>query len=548
MNVDTRARQAATDVLAAVDVMRRSPAGIESRAGSIEGFRTFEARRRRTQRAVAVVVAVAIAALGFAGLLRAFRSAPVPANKITPDNVNRLEVAWRGSIPRADGAVVGEGYVVAYAYPTDNISGFLEDCASRGGDCAPLWTADVTVGEDGTLSSTPVISDGHVLVGGERCGPTGELKEGECASELYSFPLDCRTDGQECPPRWVAPKAGGVLMMGSVATDGTYVYASGNQLDVYRFDCGEAGATCEKAWTRPAGSFGPVLWEDTVIVAQDPGHLAAFDVDCRSNGGECEPLWRAKLRSYGEPVVADGIVYISDWGVVAAYPVDCGTQNTVCEPLWAETWAEDVWVAKPLVSDGILYVLADRFVPSDDVVCGSGSCVPLGTHVWTYHAYSVDCVAAGDPCQPLWTTETRERGLTPTQGHGQIDGAGSGRFYITVSDRSPGASARLLVFDSRCRTDGGACTPDWTAPIATSESTLLVGHDLVFISEGREVLAYAADCGTSGETCEPIWRAPLPAGTTELVIDGDKLLFGSKEDGLTVFATDGEVTSEEGGG
>ncbi len=207
-------------------------------------------------------------------------------------------------------------------------------------------------------------------------------------------------------------------------------------------------------------------------------------------------------------------------------------------------------MAKPLVSDGVLYVLADRFIPSDDpddVVCGSGSCVPLGTHVWTYHAYSVDCIAAGGSCSPLWMTEFREGGLAPAQGASEMVAA-SGRLYITTPNHSSGGSSQLLAFNSLCRTDGGVCTPDWTAPITSMWDTPFVGEGLVFILDGGEVRAYASDCGTDGATCEPIWRAPLPAAATGLVIDGDKILVGSKEDGLTVFALDGEVTSEHGGG
>jgi hypothetical protein len=555
MNVDARARDAAFDALAAIDEMQRAPAGLRARAGTIDGFRAFETRRRRAQRTTAVVAAIVIAALGLAGVIRAFRSAPVPSDRITPDNVQRLEVAWTGALPPDSAfidSVAGEGYVVAYGLH-GNIAAFRSDCGSGGAPCEALWTANVVTSDgDGPpiIASVPVIAGGYVLVAGERCWDGGN----ECANDLYSFPLACRTDGQACSPRWVAPYAGGVVMLGfgSVTTDGRFVYASGNRLDVYRFDCGEGGATCEPEWSDPQGDQSPAVWQDTVIVAQDGGgRIAAFDVDCGSGGGECAPTWRSALRTGSEPVIVNGVVYAAGSGVLAAYPVDCGTDNALCEPLWSVTRPEGESFSRPIVSDGVLYTSVTSFIPSpgpDAMECSpTGTCRRAGTDVWTYHAYSVECIASSGSCDPLWTAGFQEGELVP-----RTAVAGSGRLYVVaVTDQgTPDESTRLLAFDGGCRADGAECHPDWVvedvvAPHGEGFDLPVVAEGLVFAFVGREVRAYASDCGTGAKTCEPIWSAPVGTGAHGLRIDGETLLVGSKDGEITVFALDGEVTSGE---
>ncbi len=503
MNVDTRARGAATDVLDAVDRMQRSPAGVHARAGSIDGFRAFEARRRRTQRVTAVAVAVAIAALGFAGLLRAFRSQPIPADQpagtIAPGDLGRLELGWVGQAgaPPRSLAVVGEAVLVGVGgnggHPS-RVAVFDADCASSGGRCEPVRVIP---------SDLPVIS----IV---RDGDTAVIVT---VRRVTAFPAACLLDTGPCPASWnvehsdAGPEAGIALHDGvlfwteqrwGAATSRLVAYVEGEgpvliaELRRLRFHEYLGGMTI-------LGPSPPILAGDSVVVAAD--RLYAFPIACALDpSAPCQPRWRSPEPSrqrylYTDPLSArDGLVFARKAGIplslpsrfpVDIFPVDCRLDGGVCEPLDRGYWPTP---NDPLaVADDVVYEASGATLTARRFTCDANGCGAGGQPLW------VGMLWDGPPGVPP-VGETRPLAV------------GGSVFVAPLNGR------HLFAFDARCGSGGERCEADWTyvtSGLIRTAPVVAGGRLLVALGNG-EVLSFGP--GDGGTPLGSIWIAAAVLG------------------------------------
>jgi outer membrane protein assembly factor BamB len=63
----------------------------------------------------------------------------------------------------------------------------------------------------------------------------------------------------------------------------------------------------------------------------------------------------------------------------------------------------------------------------------------------------------------------------------------------------------------------------------------LVAGGVVYVAEGRHVLAFETDCGTGGGTCRPLWHADLPDPVFEPILADGVLYVGSNGGRLYAF-------------
>lgn len=99
-------------------------------------------------------------------------------------------------------------------------------------------------------------------------------------------------------------------------------------------------------------------------------------------------------------------------------------------------------------------------------------------------------------------------------------------------------SGQILGFDSRCRSDGGSCSPVWTAVIDDASITAITPTErLVLASSTRGVHALEVSCGTS--PCRPVWTALLDGGVTGApVVAGERSVVASADGSLYAFDLD----------
>jgi outer membrane protein assembly factor BamB len=350
---------------------------------------------------------------------------------LSPSNVADLGVAWTATTgtPRYASATVADGVVYSgTSYFAGGSGGklyaFAVGCASGGGTCSPIWTADIGAG---TNEATPAVADGVVYVAS--AGASGAL---------YAFAVNCASGGATCLPLWTAT-TGDVRSSPTVADGVVYITSYGTG-EVYAFavNCASGGGTCSPLWTSPylgmATRSSPAVADGVVYVGGFDGNIYAFPVGCRTDGGTCSPLWTAATGSYvnSSPAVSGGAVYVgSDDGNLYAFPVGCRTDGGACAPLWTGSTGGSV-DSSPAIANGAVYIAS-----------ASGN----------LYAFPVGCRTDGGACSPLWTGTIGDVlssiNSSPTVANGVV--------YVGSQDGD------LYAFAAGCRSDGGTCSPLWTA-------------------------------------------------------------------------------------
>lgn len=526
MSVDTRARDAAADALAAVDRMQRSQAGMDSGAGSIEGFRAFEARRRRRQQAVAVLVAVAIAALGFAGVLRAFRPQSMPAKDITVDNVAdlrlvaRVDVDWRRQEPVL---VAGENLVV---FASDRaIAAYPNDCDDP---CDPLWRTPSL----GRLTLLPRIQ-GDLLLGAGQDG------------RAYAFPLPCDAQDGVCDPLWTTPAS--LRLDGEAVIQAGFLFASdGQRLIAFPLRCEAPSGACDPAWRSPA--LGPTRSVesvgDLVVVHTRERRLFGFATSCRPIDGVCEPLWTFDTPTfpYFYPLMraGDRLLFLAFGGRYEDRPVlpaECARE--------AECSIAGSWSLPSAVPKGSRSLFNWETTVLDDTVLltwNRSRSDPFGGIV----EMPLSCFGLPD-CRPLWTARFRvgEIGDPTTD---QIVGDDVVAVGLMATNPDNG---RILTFPLSCRSDGGECEP--LAEIHSNYYPVEISAGVLYArgyTTGAK--AYPVECEAP---CEALWSDPegphANSYSSTVEATAERVFMLSRHSGrpphqLFVFGL-GQATSEEGG-
>jgi hypothetical protein len=294
-----------------------------------------------------------------------------------------------------------------------------------------------------TVDVAPAVADGLVYV------PGPDLSAG-----LEAYSVDCAGFVTVCPRRWKAITS--PIGSSPVIANG-FVYAADDSgiFGAYQVNCatglgpcdtscpGSPGAYCDEAWqggvaNRINGS--PAVSSGIVYIGADPGLAAAYDVaSCASKRGSCDALWVGSLGdnkgTRSSPAAADGMVYFgSEDGRLYAYAVGCVNAYRACEPRWTAITGDGI-DSSPAVADGVVYVGSrDGKLYADAVGCPSGS-----------------------PCLPLWTA-------TPGDGIDSSPTVANGVVYVASRD------GRLNAYAVGCASDGGTCTPLWSADIGGSSA------------------------------------------------------------------------------
>ena len=148
--------------------------------------------RRRNQRIVSALLALAVAFAGLGLILFALRDRPpgrtVPGG-IGRSNVHLLRETWSTVTGSPVDVMVVEHGVLIVQTQDLALSAYDASCAARGDDCRPLWTAAIREAPaDPTIR--PVAGDGFVYLATQ--------------GRLLAYDLRCRDDGGACEPAWTA--------------------------------------------------------------------------------------------------------------------------------------------------------------------------------------------------------------------------------------------------------------------------------------------------------------------------------------------------------
>jgi len=291
----------------------------------------------------------------------------------------------------------------------------------------------------------------------------------------------------------------------------------GHPMQVFANGCGRLGATCRPLWRSARKVTGVTVRGRRIYAAEtfpvkngELGGIAMYRTDCHPVHGVCQPVWfdtvgpintrrsRPNPTQFGAPtlfttpVVTGGVVYTSGAADLAlthpgeifsplyAFPARC--PSTACAALWRT--AGRFGAAPPLVRWGVAYL------PS-----ASG-----------LYAYPAACRTDGEICRPLWHGGTNiDRNPSNYMDRPVVRG---GEVLVTTEGDVGGGDAvppSLYAFPVGCRSDGGACGPDWWSMIDKRErwtSRPLASAGRVIVSSVRYGLVeYPLHCGTGGLNC-----------------------------------------------
>ncbi len=381
-------------------------------------------RQRRNQRILSAVLALVLAGAAIGSVVLAFRGAnrQLPATqRITPENVSRLRLAWSAETEGGTTTPVATEGVV-YVGTRMKLYAFPARCHPSPATCDPLWVAST-----GPIAA-PTLADGVVYAANNSPG-----------GKLYGFPASCGSGGIACEPLWTGGFGGTYdPHVAPVVADGlVYVGSRVGKVHAFPADCGTGGVACEPLWVASVGVrwavhrldvADGVVYVGTVMAAtarplREPGMLYAFPSRC---DGGCRPLWRSRLPG---PILglaaADGALYVGTLGEVYAFPSPCDDPRG-CAPLWTgETRGPAIGMA---VTDSTIYVQGSGLYAfptacrMDGRVCDprwasaealapfssgppafSDGLVYVGTQHGRIHAFPASC---SDPCEPIWTEHT----------------------------------------------------------------------------------------------------------------------------------------------
>lgn len=297
---------------------------------------------------------------------------------------------------------------------------------------------------------------------------------------------------------WTATEPGGCCPTATVSGDRVYV-GGRRELSAYPTACQTGGTTCEPLWSGSIDHVRHYLTApavgDGIVVVADRLHVYAFPVDCATGGATCRPTWIASppthdvsgpahpyrgelLDAVTPPAVANGLVFAGNWDETRAYPVDC--QNP-CQPVWVGPGS-----GIPAAVDGVLYA----------------------SDLHRVYAWSIDCIAAGGRCDPLWFAPVRGLPAWPSP-----PSVSDGVVYF-------GSGDRVYGFPVDCATDGERCDPVWIGATeepsgrviswAVDDGVVFVGattKDHLYQGAPGDVFAFLEDCAEID--CDPIWTARL---------------------------------------
>jgi outer membrane protein assembly factor BamB len=443
------------------------------------------ARKERTQRILTGILALVLAAVSTAGVVRAFHGsgATRPAT-LGPSTVERLHLAWTADFggfeptfgrgdTTASGPTVSNGIV--YVGAADRrLYAFASDCGQGGESCQPLWTGST----DDRIASTPAVADGIVYVASQ-------------SGTLYAFPAECGTGGATCTPLWRA-FIGGYVRNASPVVSGGRIYMMSQRTvgqqqpndpsSLYAFaDCGDrGGAYCEPLWKAFQGSisYSTPLVANGLVYAPMGDAIYAFPAECGTGGAVCPPLWRVTGGTSLSPslAIADGRVYAVQGGRLVALPAECEQR---CNPLWHSARLTNEY-SVPVTYRGTVFV--------GDVVIPEGSSDPFGDQRPVLLAFPADCAPAalGDACEPSWTGDSMEGFIQapPT--------AADGLIFIAMNSNDL-EHGFLYALTADCMSLDKSCGPIWSETIqgTTGVSSPTVADGVVYLSAGGRLLAFA---------------------------------------------------------
>jgi outer membrane protein assembly factor BamB len=404
--------------------------------------------------------------------------------EITSANVGQLQLDWKADLGGAAAGHYKEGVYapivsgdrVFEATTPGAIYSYPVDCASDGASCQGTLFAQT----EGSIGQPLVLADGTIYV------TTG-------AGKLYAFPADCPAP---CSPSWV----------GSTVTGPRAI------------DCGpRKPPNCF-----PASEFiAPPLVSDGMVLGDtSEGTFYAFPTDCDAGqgttiGAVCEPAWTARLNGTPyAPVAFEGVVYASNgWDRIYAFDVHTGRKLWIAEP------------TRPVSHHGLLLAIQGGVIATT-----------FGTD--TLDAFPLDCVPSGGRCAAAWTGRLPDPlGATPAGGEG----------IMLATSFCSWTCSSVTAFSPDCATGGAACEPLWTAHLPECCTNPTVHDGKVFVTGDCSgprcpsvtvIEAFDPQCGTGGAACDPLWRAPESDGGLFHVFVNDLLFVGTRRGGVLAFGTD----------
>lgn len=467
-------------------------------------------RKRRNRRIGSALIALGVAALAIAGVIRAFRWEPMttPADTITPDNASQLEIVARVDLeklfPGRDWiehySVQDDLLIVQTSCPKDvndpdptcgGVAVFPSDCGA-GGECEPLWRTPPV----GWPFMEPRLEGGVLVAAGH-------------GGRVFGFPVRCTPTDGICEPAW-STRAGLGIDLRSHRRDaffhsGTFFLGDGRRLLAFPIDCSPIGGVCEPAWgSRPLGRASRVMGVgDVVLVQTEEGRLYGFSPACTPADGVCDPLWAVDAPTLDRETLevmeaGDRLLFWSWPGVRPILAVSCSP--AAC--------ATAAW-SLPAGFEGSPSLQVDGDLVAVAATNGGRGVVGV---------FPRSCFGS-DRCSPLWRADFP----APSLGQVLVD---EGTVVIGASGpgRLPGT---IRTFPLNCRTDGGDCPP--SGEIRTKIHVHVVRNGVMWGDFGQAaetadgaISAYPVECESP---CPPLWASTGLSGYTGFETSANRVFF-----------------------
>lgn len=241
------------------------------------------------------------------------------------------------------------------------------------------------------------------------------------------------------------------------------------------------------------------------VYIANAGHVSSFDLSCRR---DCKPVWRATVDGWPSQVAfhGDRVFVPADEHGILIFPTECRpcrSQGRIRFGVFDRTSTFDNARERPpsifrlQVAGHTLYVIGELDLADTS-----------GVQPGRLFAFDAECSA---PCRPLWWGPVGDGLLHPTT-------IREGSVYLPSSNG-------LSVFPVACRSDGGICSPSWTAPMNTDADLMLMsqphfaGDLVVELTAGysgggdadlAQIAAFPVGCRTDGGICDPLWWREIP--------------------------------------
>ena len=178
-----------------------------------------------------------------------------------------------------------------------------------------------------------------------------------------------------------------------------------------------------------------------------------------------------------------------------------------------------------------------KVIVADGVVVVAGANDGGSARFAELYAFPARCRSDGGVCSPMWTARMsgyEPLNLAPTVSDGVV--------YLAGVDKTHGSRNYMFAFPLHCSTAGAICRPQWRGQMQLGDvyESAAVAHGLVFVPDYNGwVYGFNTSCGTDGKICDPVWSGYTgELGPSAAAVADGEVIVGSQNDSVYAFPVD----------